>query len=69
MSSISGFSTNSHLEEAGGEEASGKEGDRHQRTDPFGTVGIGDPFAAFSMNMNTADPFTTTGVFYTKTFT
>jgi len=53
VSSISGFSTNSHLEE-GGEE--GNKEDK-QRSDPFGSTSTStDPFAAFSVPIG-GDPF------------
>lgn len=65
VSSISGFSTNSHLEEAGGERYDeGK--DVPPKPDPFATTatttaatGGADPFAAFAVS--SSDPFASTG--------
>lgn len=78
MSSISGFSTNSHLEEGGDEGATGgsvggKE-DRISRNDPFaGTNSVSsttnsqthDPFAAFSVPGT--DHFSLTGTLHVYT--
>ena len=61
MSSISGFSTNSHLEEGAAEDASSKED--KQRSDPFASATSStstDPFAAFSV-AGVGDPFTSAG--------
>ena len=59
MSSLSGFSTNSHLEEGGG---GSKEDKTHH--DPFSstTGATRDPFAAFTL------PTTDAGVFGGKSF-
>ena len=56
VSSLSGFSTNSHLDE-GPEEGGAKED--KVRTDPFvSTSSAADPFAAFSLSTTAAsDPF------------
>jgi len=57
VSSLSGFSTNSHLDE-GPDEGGAKED--KVRTDPFvSTSSAADPFAAFSLPSSTAssDPF------------
>ena len=59
VSSISGFSTNSHLDDGGDESSVGsKDPTQHQQPshDPFASVTSGnDPFAAFSLP--SADPF------------
>ena len=75
VSSISGFSTNSHLDEGGEEGGTGGGGggggkeDRTPRNDPFaGMIGASsstsqtatDPFAAFSVPGS--DHFTSTGI-------
>ena len=56
MSSISGFSTNSHLEDTGDDGSSNRGGDDRTQTikaDPFGSThsssSAADPFAAFSL--------------------
>ena len=57
VSSLSGFSTNSHLEEGLEEGVMGKE-EKSQQPDlfPSSTAGGADPFAAFSLP-TTGDPF------------
>ena len=58
MSSISGFSTNSHLDDGGDDSAGGggaKLDDNKGRSDPFSSNQSNDPFAAFSIP--TGDPF------------
>ena len=74
MSSISGFSTNSHLEEAGEDGGTGGGGgggmkeDRTPRNDPFAGTGsvssttsqTSDPFAAFSLRGG-GDQFSSAG--------
>lgn len=65
VSSISGFSTNSHLEEGAAEDASSKED--KQRSDPFASATSStstDPFAAFSV-AGVGDPFTSAGGAFT----
>ncbi len=54
MSSISGFSTNSHLDD-GPEEVINKPEEKRNNTDPFTSTQIADPFAAFSLPPG--DPF------------
>ncbi len=55
VSSISGFSTNSHMD-YGGEDSSGKADDKRTGADPFTSTHTGsDPFAAFSLPPD--DPF------------
>ncbi len=55
VSSISGFSTNSHMDD-GGEDSSGKGDDKRTGADPFTSTHTGsDPFAAFSLPPD--DPF------------